>query len=399
MNFPLYIAKRYLFSKSSKNAINIISLVTWFAVVIGTFALFLVLSVFSGLKEFSSSFIRVSDPDLKITSTKGKSFFLTDSLTQALEDDRIAHFTKIVEEKAFFNYKDKQHIAIIKGVDDAYLSVNNIDTAVYIGTWIDTNITNSVVIGNGVSSILSLGTYDFDEPLMAYVPKPGKGYITNLKNAFNQINLQPIGIFKLTSDLDSKYVFSNLFVAQQLLKYESNRITAIELKLAKEADENAVISNLKKRLGPSFKVETRKQLNAAFYKMINTENIISYLVVTLIVIIALFNVAGTILMVIIDKRENLKTLFSVGATLKDIRRIFVFQGFLLTSFGLLVGLTFAIVIVLLQKQFGLIMITPSLAYPVEFKAMNVLVVFITIVVLGYVSAKTASSRITAKLIQ
>ena len=195
------------------------------------------------------------------------------------------------------------------------------------------------------------------------------------------------------------FVFSTFFVAQQLLKYESNRITAIELKLAKEADENAVISNLKKRLGPSFKVETRKQLNAAFYKMINTENIISYLVVTLIVIIALFNVAGTILMVIIDKRENLKTLFSVGATLKDIRRIFVFQGFLLTSFGLLVGLTFAIVIVLLQKQFGLIMITPSLAYPVEFKAMNVLVVFITIVVLGYVSAKTASSRITAKLIQ
>ncbi len=399
MNFPLYIAKRYLFSKSSKNAINIISLVTWFAVVIGTFALFLVLSVFSGLKEFSSSFIRVSDPDLKITSTKGKSFFLTDSLTQALEDDRIAHSTKVVEEKAFFNYKEKQHIAIIKGVDDAYLSVNNIDTAVYIGTWIDTNISNSVVIGNGVSSILSLGTYDFDEPLKAYVPKPGKGYITNLKNAFNQINLQPIGIFKLTSDLDSKYVFSNLMVAQQLLKYESNRITAIELKLTKEADENDVISTLNKRLGPTFKVATRKQLNAVFYKMINTENIISYLVVTLIVIIALFNVAGTILMVIIDKRENLKTLYSVGATLKDIRRIFVFQGFLLTFFGLLVGLTLAIVIVLLQKQFGLIMITPSLAYPVEFKAMNVFVVFITIVVLGYVSAKIASSRITAKIIQ
>lgn len=399
LNFPLYIAKRYLFSKSSKNAINIISFVTWFAVVIGTFALFLVLSVFSGLKEFSSSFIRVSDPDLKISSTKGKSFFITDSLTQLLQDDRIAHYSKVIEEKAFFNYKEKQHIATIKGVDAHYLSVNNIDTAVYIGNWIDTDISNSAVIGNGVSSVLSLGTYDFEEPLKAYVPKPGKGYVTNLKNAFNQISLQPVGIFKLTNDLDVKYVFSSLTSVQQLLKYEPNRITAVELKLVRETEEDEVISYLNDQLATNFKVETRKQLNAVFYKMINTENLISYLVVTLIVIIALFNVAGTILMVIIDKRENLKTLFSFGAKLKDIRRIFVLQGFLLTLIGLLVGLSLSILVVLLQKKFGFIMITQSLAYPVEFKVMNVVVVFFTIIVLGYVSAKIASSRISSKTIQ
>lgn len=399
MNFPLYIAKRYLFSRSSNNAINIITGIATVGVIVSALALFIVLSVFSGLKSFSLDFIRVSDPDLKISSVKGKSFFFTDSISNILENEKIAHFTKVIEEKAFFNYKEKQHIATIKGVDANYLLVNNIDTAVYIGDWIDKELVNSAVIGNGISSILSLGTYDFEESLKVYVPKPGKGYINNPKNAFNQVNLQPTGIFKLTEELDAKYVFSHLFVAQQLLKFESNRITGIEIKLANETDEDEVILYLKNELGTNFKVETREQLNAVFYKMINVENIVSYLVFTLILIIALFNVIGAIVMMILDKRENLKTLFSVGATIKEIRRIFVLQGFLLTFFGLFIGLSLAIVAVLLQKKFGLFMITTNLAYPVEFKMINVIIVFLTITILGFISAKIASSRISSKIIE
>lgn len=399
MNFPLYIAKRYLFSKSSNNAINIITGIATVGVIVSALALFIVLSVFSGLKSFSLDFIRVSDPDLKISSVKGKSFFFTDSISNILENEKIAHFTKVIEEKAFFNYKEKQHIATIKGVDANYLLVNNIDTAVYIGDWIDKELVNSAVIGNGISSILSLGTYDFEESLKVYVPKPGKGYINNPKNAFNQVNLQPTGIFKLTEELDAKFVFSHLIVAQQLLKFESNRITGIEIKLANETDEDEVILYLKNELGTNFKVETREQLNAVFYKMINVENIVSYLVFTLILIIALFNVIGAIVMMILDKRENLKTLFSVGATIKEIRRIFVLQGFLLTFFGLFIGLSLAIVAVLLQKKFGLFMITTNLAYPVEFKMINVIIVFLTITILGFISAKIASSRISSKIIE
>ena len=399
MNFPLYIAKRYLFSRSSNNAINIITGIATVGVIVSALALFIVLSVFSGLKSFSLDFIRVSDPDLKISSVKGKSFFFTDSISNILENEKIAHFTKVIEEKAFFNYKEKQHIATIKGVDANYLLVNNIDTAVYIGDWIDKELVNSAVIGNGISSILSLGTYDFEESLKAYVPKPGKGYINNPKNAFNQVNLQPTGIFKLTEELDAKFVFSHLIVAQQLLKFESNRITGIEIKLANETDEDEVILYLKNELGSNFKVETREQLNAVFYKMINVENIVSYLVFTLILIIALFNVIGAIVMMILDKRENLKTLFSVGATIKEIRRIFVLQGFLLTFFGLFIGLSLAIVAVLLQKKFGLFMITTNLAYPVEFKMINVIIVFLTITILGFISAKIASSRISSKIIE
>ena len=321
MSFPLYIAKRYLFTKSSNNAINIITLIAALGVVVGTFALFIVLSVFSGLKEFSLDFIRVSDPDLKISVEKGKSFLFSDSVALVLSDERIANYTKIVEEKAFFSYRDKSHIASIKGVDANYLLVNNIDTAIYIGEWLDKDAFQTVVIGNGVSSTLSLGTYDFIETLKVYVPKPGKGYISNPKTAFSQINLQPVGIFRLTEELDKKYVFSHIELAQSLLNYKPDQISAIELKLAPDVDQNEVIQLLQNNLGNSFKIETREQLNAVFYKMLNTENLISYLVFTLILIIALFNVIGAIVMMILDKKDNLKTLFSLGATIKEIKRI------------------------------------------------------------------------------
>ena len=398
MSFPLYIAKRYLFTKSSNNAINIITLIASLGVVVGTFALFIVLSVFSGLKEFSLDFIRVSDPDLKISIKKGKSFLFTDSIASVLEDEKIAHYSKVVEERAFFNYRDKSHIASIKGVDANYLLVNNIDTAIYIGEWLDKTAIQTVVIGNGVSSTLSLGAYDIIESLKVYVPKPGKGYISNPKTAFNHINLQPIGVFKLTEELDKKYVFSHIELAQSLLNYKSNQISAIELKLTPNVDENDFLEVLQNKLGSSFKIETREQLNAVFHKMLNTENLVSYLVFTLILIIALFNVIGAIVMMILDKKENLKTLFSLGASIQEIKRIFILQGFLLTFFGLLVGLFLAIVFVVLQKEYGLIMITAELAYPVEFSLKNVFIVFFTILFLGFLSAKIASSRISSKII-
>ena len=399
MKFPLYIAKRYLFTKSSNNAINIITLIAALGVIVGTFALFIVLSVFSGLKEFSLDFIRVSDPDLKISIEKGKSFLFTDSIYSILQDEKIAHFSKVVEERAFFNYRDKSHIASIKGVDANYLLVNNIDTAIYIGEWLDKEAMQTVVIGNGVSSTLSLGTYDFIESLKVYVPKPGKGYINNPKTAFNQLNLQPVGVFKLTEELDKKYVFSHIELAQNLLNYKTNQISAIELKLAAEVDKNEVIQLLQNKLGNSYKIETREQLNAVFHKMLNTENLVSYLVFTLILIIALFNVIGAIVMMILDKKDNLKTLFSLGATIKEIKRIFILQGFLLTFFGLLIGLFLSITFVILQKKLGFIMITTDLAYPVEFRVMNITIVFFTILILGFLAARIASSRISNKILQ
>ncbi len=399
MNFPLYIAKRYLVSKSSNNAINIITIIATLGVIVSTIALFVVLSVFSGLKNFSLSFIRISDPDLKITAVEGKSFQFNDSLEKALMSKKIAAYTKVIEERAFFNYHDKSHIAMIKGVDSNYLRVNRMDTAVYFGNWVNYGAKHTVVIGSGISRILSVGAYDFLESLKVFVPKPGKGYITNPKTAFKSVNTQPIGIYKLTDDLDKKYVYANLELTQFLLDFKPGQITGIEIKLTDPGQTKDLQEQLQMQLGKRFKVQTREELNSVFYKMLNTENLASYLVFTLVLIIALFNVIGAIVMMIIDKRYNLKTLYHLGAEIKKIRKIFIFQGFLLTLFGLTIGLAIAIPFVLLQKKYGLVMITQSLAYPVEFYFTNVLIVIFTIVVLGYLAALIASARIGKKLVE
>lgn len=400
MNFPLYIAKRYLFSKSSNSTINIVTLIATLGVIIGTMALFIVLSGFSGLKTFSISFLKTSDPDFKITSVKGKSFLFTDDLKSSLEsENKIAYYTNVVEERVFLEHKNKTHLGAIKGVEENYIKVNNVDTAIVVGFWINFEFDNQVVIGNKISDRLSMGINDYLEPLKIYVPKAGSGYVKSTQSDISSVYTQSVGIFALTEEMDDKYVFATLPKAQELLGYKSNQISAIEVKIKNINERSDIIKSLQSKLGVGYKIQTREQLNATFYKMLNTENLASYLIFTLILIIALFNVIGALIMMIFDKKNNLKTLYNLGVTVKEIRKIFVLQGFLLTFFGLLVGLILAILLVYLQKQFGLFMITPSLAFPVEFKIENVVVVFFTILILGFIASKIASSRITKEVVE
>ena len=400
MNFPLYIAKRYLFSKSSNNTINIITLIAALGVIIGTLALFIVLSGFSGLRAFSIGFLDTSDPDIKITSIKGKSFLISDTIKSHLDEQNgIASYSKVIEERAFFEFNKKTHIAYIKGVDTNFTKVTRIDSTVYVGTWLDPQIPAGSIVGNGISNLLSVGVFDFLEPLKIYVPKPGKGYAINPKNAFNQIETQPIGVFALTEEMDKKFTFISLELAQTLLNYAPNQISSIELKVTNLDNREQIIEDLKSKLGTNFKIETREQLNAIFYKMLNTENLASYLIFTLILIIALFNVIGAIIMMILDKKDNLKTLYNLGATIKDIKRVFILQGFLLSVFGLIIGLSLGVILVLLQKKYQLFMITQHLAYPVEFTFQNLFTVILTILILGFISSKIASSRISKKLVE
>jgi lipoprotein-releasing system permease protein len=400
LNFPLYIAKRYLFSKSSNNTINIITLIATVGVVVGTLALFIVLSGFSGLRVFSVGFLNTFDPDVKITSVKGKTFdFNTSIETVLLEQKGITSYSKVLEERAFFEFNQKTHVAYIKGIDANYTQVSSIDTTVYVGTWLDPKIPQGVVIGNGISNTLSVGIFNFLEPLKIYVPKPGKGYITNPNNAFNKINTQPIGVFALTDEVDKKFTFISLELAQELLSYKPSKISALELKIANSKERDFIITELKNKLGNEYKVETREQLNAVFYKMLNTENLVLYLIFTLVLIIALFNVIGAIIMMILDKRENLKTLYSIGTTIKEIKRIFIYQGILLSVYGLFIGLSLGIILILVQKKYQLFMITQHLPYPVELTLLNVVIVISTILVLGFLAAKIASSRISKKLVE
>lgn len=399
MSFPYYIAKRYLFTKTSNNAINIITLIASFGVIVGSLALFIILSGFSGLRTFSYNMLDVADPDIKITTAIGKSFFYTDAIDKNLQStSEIKVISSTIEERVFLEYNNKNEIAYIKGVEENYPQISQIDSSLTTGTWLQTDFSNTAVIGRGISNKLSLGTLNFGEPLQIMIPKPGKGFI-NPRNPFYKIDVQIVGIYRGTEDFESKFVFTNIDEARKLLRFNEHQISAIELKLTENADADAISNQLQKKLGTDFKVQTKEQLNEVFYKVINTENFVSYLIFTLIVIIALFNVIGAIIMMIIDKKQNLKTLFNLGATIKEIKKTFVLQGFLLTFIGMCVGLFLGIVLVLLQQKFSLFMIVPDLAYPVELRFTNFLIVFFTITLLGYIAAKIASSRISKSFIE
>jgi lipoprotein-releasing system permease protein len=370
-----------------------------FGVIVGTLALFIILSGFSGLRTFSYSLLNSSDPDIKISPAKGKTYEYSKHIDEELiSNTNIASFSKVVEERVFLKYNDKNHIAFIKGVDTNYTEVVPVDSSLVVGGWIDPEFRRTAVIGNGISYKLSLRVFNITEPLKVFVPKPGKGLL-NANNAFNSTNVQIVGVYSGAEDFQNKYVFTELEVAQQLLNYDSKQVTAIEIKLrdADRIDEEAAL--LQKNLGDSYKVQTRTELNALIYKVINTENFVSYLIFTLIVIIALFNVVGAIIMMIIDKRKNLKTLLDLGTTLKDIKQIFVFQGFLLCLVGMGIGLFLGVVLVLIQQEFGLFMITQNIPYPVEFRWMNLVVVMLTISILGFLAAKIASSRISYNFVR
>jgi len=399
LNFSLYIAKRYLFSKTGNNAINIITIIASFGVIVGSLALFIILSGFSGLRTFSYGLLDVSDPDIKITSVKGKSFLITDDIKQVLNNNAsIEIISKVIEERVFLEYNDKSEIAFIKGVEANYSKITQIDAAISQGNWLDTTFINTAVLGRSIAYKLSLGIGSFGEPLQIMVPKPGTGFI-NPNNAFYKMNAQIVGLYAGTEEFESKFVFVTLPQAKQLLRFKDNQVTAFELKLIDVKNADAAAEELQEKLGAHFKVRTREQLNEVFYKVINTENVVSYLIFTLIVIIALFNVIGSIIMMIIDKKDNLKTLFSLGATVKEIKRIFELQGFLLTFFGMLIGLSIGVILVFLQKQFGLFMITANLAYPVEFRFTNLSIVVLTITILGFIASKFASSRISKEFIE
>lgn len=400
MNFPFYIAKRYVFAKSGNNTINIITIIASFGVIVGSLALFIILSGFSGFKTFTNEMLNYSDPDIKITAAKGKTFLVTDSITKILkENTAIKAYATVVEERAFLQYRQRDQIAFVKGVSDNYLSIARIDSTLNVGQWLDPNYINTGVIGYGISSKLSVSILNFGEPLKVRVPKPGKGLILSESAAFNSADIQISGVYSGLEEFANKYIFVNLELAQKLLNYKENQVTTVELRLQENVNASAFSEALQKEIGDAFKVQTKIQFNALTYKVLNTERLISYLIFTLIIIIALFNVIGAIIMMIIDKKKNLKTLFNLGVTIKEIKRIFVLQGFLLTIFGLAIGLLIGYILIFLQKKFEFFMITQTIPYPVEFRLFNLLSVAVTISVLGLIASKIASSRISASFIE
>ena len=288
MNFSLYIAKRYLFSKSNNNAINIITGIASLGIIVGTLALFVVMSVFSGLKVFSLSFSNDFDPDLKVFPTKGKAINISVSQENRLKKVKdIAVYSKITEERVLFYFNGKEIVTYLKGVDSNFTKTNVVSKNLFNGEWLSPK-TPEVVVGYGISEKLSLGLFDFNNPFEVYVPRKGKAIIESEAEAFNRSKLVPIGIYAISEDLDSKYVFCDLELAQKLLEYKPNEVSAIEIKIDSLADEEKVTENILSIFNEKVIVKNRAQQNATLYKMLNTENIAVYLIFSVLIIVINF---------------------------------------------------------------------------------------------------------------
>lgn len=397
MAFSFYIAKRYLFTKSSSNAINIISKIAAIGVVFAAALLLIVLSGFAGLKTFSLSYASVIDPDFKILPATGKQLHLSPTeIEQLQKHTNIVSYSKLIEEKVFLKFKEQTALATIKGVDSHYTETVNVTNTLFSGQWLAQN-SNQTVTGALLAEKLNLGVFDYAANLEIYVPKPGKGSLN--RNAFYTLTAQNVGLFDVNDVLNQELLFTSLAASKELLHYPENTFSAIVLKTEGLTDEDLFRTTLHQIFKQPIKIKNRLELNDALHKMLNTENIAVYLIFTLILIIALFNVIGAIIMMIIDKKDNLKTLFNLGTTISDIKKIFFLQGALLTFIGGCVGVLLGCLLVGSQLVFEYITIPgTAIPYPVELSFGNIVLVLLTIFILGLLASKIASYRISKTLL-
>jgi len=377
--------------------VNVINFITFLVIVIGSGALFIVLSGFAGLKSFSLSFSNTFDPDLKAFPATGKFISISENQENALKEVYgVASYSKELEEKVYLTHKDKSHVAYIKGVDQNYNLVTGVDSTIIYGNWTINELQG--VAGIQISRLLGLTTNEYRSPLQILAPKPGKGSISQQTKPYNDMPLVLSGFYAVEENLDQKYVFAHLSIVQDFLQKDSTKISGINFKLSNTKEPALVREKIQDIFGDKIILKNRQEQNSSLHKMLNTENLVTYLIFTLVLIIAVFNLVGALFMMILDKRQNLKTLYDVGATIKDLRRIFFVQGILLTILGGLIGVTIGALLIGSQLAFSWFKITPSLPYPVDFQIINIFIVLATIFVLGVIASKIASSIINKKLI-
>ncbi|MCF8303762.1 MAG: ABC transporter permease [Bacteroidales bacterium] len=406
MNFPLYIAKRYLVSKKSHNVINIISGISVAGVTIGTMALIVVLSVFNGFESLVTDLFNSFDPDLKITVKEGKTFKADTLPEKTLKSlDGVKRYTKVVEENALLRYKNKQHIATIKGVSEEYEKLSGLDTMIVSGDLqLQKKDVNYAVLGYGVAYYLGLRLGDFANPVSVYVPRrTARGAPLNPASAFNTRIIHPSGIFSIQQDFDTKYVIVPLRFARDLLEY-NNEVTSVEIGLYPGASLEQLQKEVKKLVGDSFEVKNRFQQQELLYKIMRSEKWAVFLILSFILLIATFNVIGSLSMLILDKRKDIGILRSMGASNKLIRQIFLVEGLMISLSGAILGLLLGALISWLQIEFGLVQLQAGAtfiidAYPVEMQLMDFVYVFITVFLIGIAAAWFPVRQISKKYLQ
>ena len=391
MRLPLYIAKRYLFAKKSRNAINVISAVSIAGVAVGTMALIIILSVFNGLEMLVTSIFNTFDPDIKITAAEGKRFIAdTSKLRLLAEVNGVSCYSTAIEENALLKYNEKQLPATIKGVDKNYAEVTGIDSSMWDGKFLLTSEGGRPysVIGAGIAQNLGI-RINFVEPLWIYVPDKNSSSTLNPDEAFNNEYIFPAGIFQIEQDYDSKYLYVPLGFAQDLIE-SGDEISSLEIKFSEGADENEVQKDISKIFGAGFVVQNKYQQQEIFYKVMRSERLAIFLILTLILIIASFNIIGSLTMLIIEKERDIQILKSLGAGDSLIRKIFIFEGWLISIIGALIGLLLGFFVCWLQQKYGIVKLQGETlivdSYPVVMKFPDFIVVSGTVLLIGFWAA-------------
>jgi lipoprotein-releasing system permease protein len=391
VKLSLYIAKRYLFAKKSRNAINIISAVSVAGVAVGTMALIIILSVFNGLETMVSAIFNTFDPDIKIIAAEGKTFIADTARLKLLANvEGVSAYSLTIEDNALLKYGSRQYIATIKGIDDNYTMVTNIDSSMWEGEFILKNDKGRMfaIPGIGVAQYLNIRV-SFITPLEIIFPRKSGGDNFDPETAFNKKYIFPSGIFQVEKEYDSKYVYIPIDLARELTETEKG-VTSVEVKFKPNADPAAVQKNIVKIFGKGFLVQNRYEQQAIFYKVMRSERLAIFFILTLILIIASFNIIGSLTMLIIEKERDIEILKSLGADNNLIRKIFIFEGWLISIIGAFSGIIMGFVICWLQQTYGLVKLhSESLimdSYPVVLKVKDFIIVPGTVLLIGYWAA-------------
>lgn len=397
MNFPFYIARRYLFSKKSQNAINIISMVAVCGVVIATIALVCALSVFNGFNDLVSTLFSSFDPELKITPRNGKVFDpASPEMQQVRKLPEVAYFSEVLQDNALVRYGDRQSIATIKGVDDTFSHLTRIDSVLLDskdGKFIlHDEVVDYATLGVGLASLLGVKA-NFAAPLEIYVPKRDEK--VNLSNPATSFNVEYAyigGVYCINQQVyDEGFMIVPLSLARALFRYEKE-VTAIEIGLSSGADRSAVQKQIKAVLGANYLVKDRYEQQEASFKMMQGEKLMTFLILCFILILAVFNVVGSLSMLMIEKQNDVRTLRNMGASDLLIRRIFLFEGWMISGFGALIGILIGLILCVLQQELGLIKLGQAAgsfiidAYPVRVELRDVLTVLVTVLTIGFLAA-------------
>ena len=396
---PYFIAKRYLLAKHSRHAVGLLSRIAIGAVAVATFSLFLVLSGFTGLKDYALAFTNIFDSDLIISPVSGKSFIYDDAGQKALQGlTGIQAVGRVVEDKVFLRYKNQARVATLRGIDSAYTGVTPVDTLVYTGNWFSPE-RPEVVLGYSVAADLALAARDFSNLIQISAPIPGSNIMaaTSPDQVFRSEQVVASGIYEVNDQVNDRFVFCSIETARYLFGWERNQVSSLVIKTASN-DLGALKAQISSVFDDKVRVKTRVEQNAALYRMLNSENLFTYLFISLIAAIAVFNLTGTLIMLVLEKKNNLRTLFTLGQPLADIKRTFFASGLMMCGAGLALGLILGVLVVLGQSTFGWVLITETLPYPVTLTWGNFFLVAGTILGLGMLASLLGAQRVTRRLL-